>query len=410
MAFKKLLMVALATVFLFGAVPGFAADVSELERRLDIVSDELDRMKSSGGSGGIAHRTSVHGYGESHWNMVEDDGAKVDHHRFVLGVHSEITDWIHLNMEMDFEHAMKTLEFEFAHLDFMVSDNLNFRGGTMLMPMGNLNEFHEPNLFYTAERPNFHKYLIPTSWQQAGGGIFGSSGDISYRLYLVNALQSLGDNGRLFELGEGVRGGRTDIKGIKVGDLAVTGRVEYKQPGGQAGFSLYTGNSTGGRINQGGNVTMIVADYKTKRGAFDVDLGVTKTWIEDTKEINAACGDGTNSSCSDVPQSLFGLLGTFAVHVPELMGNKTTHDVIAYVQYQKLRPYDKMEEGGLGAANHAKNYDVLAFGAAYMPHPKVALKATFGINYYDGEKGTNINPGKPGTTKSYFDLALGYQY
>ncbi|SVD72723.1 uncharacterized protein METZ01_LOCUS425577, partial [marine metagenome] len=67
-------------------------------------------------------------------------------------------------------------------------------------------------------------------------------------------------------------------------------------------------------------------------------------------------------------------------------------------------------EGGLGAANHAKNYDVLAFGAAYMPHPKVALKATFGINYYDGEKGTNINPGKPGTTKSYFDLALGYQY
>ena len=98
-SFKKLLMIALAAVFLFGAVPGFAADVSELERRLNIVSDELDRIKSSGGSGG-GHRTSVHGYGESHWNSTEGQSTKVDHHRFVVGVHSEIADWIHLNMEI----------------------------------------------------------------------------------------------------------------------------------------------------------------------------------------------------------------------------------------------------------------------------------------------------------------------
>ena len=412
MSFKKLLMIALAAVFMFGAVPGFAADVSELERRLNIVSDELDRMKSSGGSGG-GHRTSVHGYGESHWNSAEDTGTKVDHHRFVLGVHSEIADWIHLNMEMDFEHAMTTLEFEFAQLDFLVSDELNFRGGTMLMPMGNLNEFHEPNKFYTAERPDFHKYLIPTSWQQAGGGFFGSSGALSYRMYIVNALQALGDNGRLFKVGQGIRGGRSQIESIKVGDLAVTGRIEYKQPGGQAGFSLYSGNSTGGFISQGGSVTMIVADYKTKRGPVEVDLGITKTWIDDTKEINAACADGSTSSCSDVPQSLFGLLGNVAVHVPELMGKKTNHDVIAFVQYQKLRPYDKMEEGGLGVARHEKNSDVLSFGAAYMPHPYVSLKGTFGVIYYDGDKSTAANannPGKPGTTKSTFDLALGYQY
>ena len=149
MSFKKLLMIALAAVFLFGAVPGFAADVSELERRLDIVSDELDRMKSSGGGGGIAHRTSVHGYGESHWNSAEDTGTKVDHHRFVLGVHSEITDWIHLNMEMDFEHAMTELEFEFGYLDLMMNDAINFRVGTLLMPVGNINEYHEPNRFYS---------------------------------------------------------------------------------------------------------------------------------------------------------------------------------------------------------------------------------------------------------------------
>jgi hypothetical protein len=69
MNLRKLLMVSLAAVFFFAAVPGFSADVNELERRLDIVSEELDRLKSSGGSSdGIAHRTSVHGYGETHWS------------------------------------------------------------------------------------------------------------------------------------------------------------------------------------------------------------------------------------------------------------------------------------------------------------------------------------------------------
>ena len=117
MDLRKLLMVSLAAVFFFAAVPGFAADVNELERRLDIVSEELDRLKSSGGSGGgIAHRTSVHGYGEMHWSAIEGTQANVDQHRFVIGVHSEITNWIHLNAEIDFEHAAQTLEFEFGYL------------------------------------------------------------------------------------------------------------------------------------------------------------------------------------------------------------------------------------------------------------------------------------------------------
>ena len=46
MDFRKFLTLPLAVFVLFAAVPGFAADVNELERRLDIMSDELDRVKS----------------------------------------------------------------------------------------------------------------------------------------------------------------------------------------------------------------------------------------------------------------------------------------------------------------------------------------------------------------------------
>ena len=185
-----LIMVMLGVSF-FVAVPGYAADVGELERRIDMLSDELDRVKSSGG--GIADHTSVHGYGEMHMEWSDENRTHIDNHRFVLGVHSELADWVHLNAEIDYEHAAQAIEFEFSYLDFLISDRFNFRAGVMLMPMGNLNEFHEPPLFYSVERPDFHSKLIPTSWQQGGIGVFGQIDDgVNYRVYFVNAVQSIG--------------------------------------------------------------------------------------------------------------------------------------------------------------------------------------------------------------------------
>ena len=434
MGFKKLLTITLATVFLFAAVPGFAADVSELERRLNIVSDELDRMKSSGGSAGGGHKTSVHGYGETHWSAPEGGATNVDQHRFVIGVHSEIADWVHLNAEIDFEHAASKMEFEFAHIDLLIDQSINVRAGTMLMPMGNLNEFHEPNRFYTVERPDFHKVIIPSTWQQAGAGIFGSMGNTSYRFYVTNAIQSLegGADGNKLDDGteqtgrqlkdkDFIRSGRSMIgiggKSIRVGDIALTGRLEHKTNLGQAGFSFYTGDSTGGLIEQGGNITLVVFDFQGKKGAFDYDIGYAHGWVADTKEINAADGaaigeDGfildTDGDASSEAQ---GFLFTLAVHVPELMGKKTVHDIIPYIQYQRVAPNHEEGEGlTRTAANEKLNYDVLGIGVAYKPHANVAFKAGYRINYHDGVKLASAQPGDAGTNKTYFEFGVGYQY
>ena len=389
------------------ATPVWSADISELERRIDILSDELDQVKSSGGSS-LAQRTTVHGYGETHWTASEGSDTKVDQHRFVVGVHSKITDWIHLNMEMDFEHAMSELEFEFGYLDFLISPSMNFRVGTMLMPMGNLNEFHEPNNFFTVERPDFHKNLMPSTWQQAGAGIYGSKGDYSYRAYLVNAVSAL-DSSRKFRNSDFIRKGRSQITGIAVNDMAVTARVERKTLGGQAGISFYRGGSAGDYIEEDGMLTILMADYKVKRGPFDLDFGVFKGWVADTKEMNAACSNFGEIACAGtIPQSAFALMGTFAVHLPELMKKKTIHDVIPYVQLQKLRPNDVNGDGAAYA--NGKNYNVVTIGAAYKPHPQVALKAGYRTNYYAGKKAAGARPGKQGTDQSYFEFGVGYQY
>ena len=409
MNYRKLITVPIAMIMLFVAVPGFAADVNELERRLNIVSEELDRLKSSSGSSGIAHRTTVHGYGETLWKAGTDDGAQVDQHRFVIGVHSEISEWIHLNAEIDFEHAASELEFEFGHLDFLVSQQLNFRAGTMLMPMGNLNEFHEPNNFFTVERPSFHSKLIPSTWQQAGFGLWGSKGDITYRFYLTNAISSL-DESRYLRQTDFIRKGRSQItEDLLVNDIAISGRVEKKAPGGQAGFSFYTGGSTGDHIEQDGQITIIVGDYKTKRGPWDLDFGIMKGWVEDTKEINAACGTAYGLACTTVaPESAFGLIATVAVHLPELMNKNTIHDVIPFLQYQKVRPND--EEGVGSTHDDNANFDVLTVGAAYKPHPQVALKGNYRTIFYEGDEAAGAKAGAAGTSVNYFELGVAYQY
>ena len=410
MNYRKLITVPIAMIMLFVAMPGFAADVNELERRLNIVSDELDRLKNSSGGSGIASRTTVHGYGEMHLQMPDNGPSLIDQHRFVIGIHSELADWIHLNAEIDFEHAAQELEFEYGQLDFLLTNNLNARAGVMLMPMGNLNEFHEPPLFWTAERPEFHSKIIPSTWQQGGAGIFGQLGEgINYRLYAVNALQGIstgtdGDSG-YFRDEDGLRKGRLQMDYTKVHDFALTGRLEKKVNGGQLGFSFYTGDSTNGHINEGGNVTMLEADMKWRKGAFELNNSIANVSISDADEMNTFCasaagGRGAGSCRDDIPDNIFGLNLQAGLHLPQAMGWSTTHDIIPHIMYEKIRPADDFGANA-ATADRSKNFDRFLIGVSYMPVPKVAIKMDWST--YDYQTAATDD-------KSTVEMAIAYMY
>ena len=52
MNYKKFLALPIAMIMMFATAPVFAADVEELERRLNIMAEELDEVKGTGGSMG----------------------------------------------------------------------------------------------------------------------------------------------------------------------------------------------------------------------------------------------------------------------------------------------------------------------------------------------------------------------
>src|SRR5258705_6155123 len=86
-----------------------------------------------------------------------------------------------------------SVSVEFATLDFLIRDDVNARAGLMLLPVGFLNEVHEPPFYYGTHRPDVELSLLPSTWRELGAGIFGRIADqLSYKLYVVTSMNAVG--------------------------------------------------------------------------------------------------------------------------------------------------------------------------------------------------------------------------
>ena len=100
--------------------------------------------------------------------------------------------------ELEVEHALVEgleeageLELEQAYLDFLLSPAFNIRAGMMLVPVGIINERHEPPVFYGVERPFVDTVIIPTTWFEAGVGVHGELGSgWRYRVLVMAPLDA----------------------------------------------------------------------------------------------------------------------------------------------------------------------------------------------------------------------------
>ena len=236
--------------------------IEELERTVEVLTDEVEKsliervvpdvLESKYGLGPAASKVyhidkglSIGGYGEARYSNQVSDGNddRFDFVRFVTYIGYKFNDTIILNTEIEFEHATTDKEgavsVEFATLDFMLSDAANIRAGLVLIPMGFINEMHEPVTFFGAHRPEVERRIIPSTWRAGGGGLFGRLGDrVEYKLYAVNGFDATGfDN-------SGLRGGRQKGSKALAHDWGVVARLDVYPVGGlNLGGSVYHGNS-----------------------------------------------------------------------------------------------------------------------------------------------------------------------
>src|SRR6266542_457473 len=238
-------------------------DLQELRRRLDLLAAEVETLRSGETQGtpltdpqrrllglgpsaaSVYERkagVSIAGYGEMLYENFDspDEGAgsRIDFLRAVLYTGYRFNERFVFNSEIEFEHGGEEVGVEFAYLDYRVRDNLSLRGGMLLVPLGLVNEFHEPNVFIGARRPQTEQQLIPSTWHENGFGVVGSSGTVSYRAYLVDGFDANGFSA------SGLRGGRQEGIEAKASDWGVAGRLDVNPvPGVLVGTGLYRGNS-----------------------------------------------------------------------------------------------------------------------------------------------------------------------
>ena len=212
-----------------------------VEERLDDTADAVemvaDMAPAVGNAGG---NTTIGGYGEMHYNNLDDqnsDGTKkeIDYHRFVLYLGHEFSDRTRMFSEIELEHSLAgdgkpgEVELEQAYIEHDYLESHSARAGLFLVPVGILNETHEPPTFYGVERNPIEKNIIPSTWWEGGLAATGRFG--SGFSYDATATSGLGLEDGEFK----IRDGRQKLAEAKADALAYTGRLKYT---GMAGLEL----------------------------------------------------------------------------------------------------------------------------------------------------------------------------
>ena len=140
---------------------------------------------------------TIGGYGELHYNRTQngnDDATiKLDFHRFIIYYGYNWTEEWSFKSEVELEHNFVSggngeLELEQAFVNYH-SNLFGFQAGVILPSVGLINEYHEPPLFISVERPEYSKYVIPTTWFGNGFALYGSMTDINWRFVLMEDME-----------------------------------------------------------------------------------------------------------------------------------------------------------------------------------------------------------------------------
>jgi hypothetical protein len=388
--------------------------LAELERRLDLLAAELEKARTGGasappepveGAKGLApaaskvyridRGVSIGGYGEALFQAFADerqDGRpsgrvdEADFLRAVVYVGYKFSDKVLFNSELEFEHGSTgkggEVSVEFGYLDYQATRPAGFRAGMLLVPMGFLNELHEPPIFNGARRPDVESAILPSTWRDVGAGVFGETGPLQWRAYTVASLNAAGFTAA------GIRGGRQSGARSKAEDWALTGRVDLVSvPGLLAGASVFTGDSGQGATVDGqaleARVTLYEGHLQYEWRGLRLRALAAKGSIGDAALVNQA---NKLTGKQSVGESQYGWYLEAAFDVMTL-GSGGRFSLVPFVRYEKLDSQDGVPAGY--EDDPATERSVLTAGVGLKPIPNAVLKLDF--QRYRNEARTGVN-------------------
>jgi len=184
-----------------------------------------DKLLSSG------NPLTIGGYGEVHYHQPFSSDTRMngelDVHRMVILFGYQFSERTRFVTELEFEHVSEVY-VEQAFLQHKLNRAVNLRAGLLLIPMGIVNEYHEPTTFNGVERPLIDNKIAPTTWREVGAGFSGTirSVALKYQAYVVNGFNGYDGTARLNGK-NGLRSGRQKGASSYISSPNFTGKLEY---------------------------------------------------------------------------------------------------------------------------------------------------------------------------------------
>ncbi|MFO7863859.1 MAG: hypothetical protein R6U85_07650 [Salinivirgaceae bacterium] len=325
-------------------------------------------------------KLKIGGYGEVHYNQpLNSDMRKngtLDVHRMVMLFGYQFDERTQFITEIEYEHV-EEVYIEQAWLQYKLTDFINLRGGLMLIPMGIVNEYHEPTTFNGVERPLTDKYIAPSTWREIGFGATGTilPATLRYQFYVVNGFNGYDGNAK-FNGSGGLRGGRQ--KGIKsyISSPNFTGKVEYFGIRGlNIGLSAYYGKSQStlyNNLDKNDNALeqqadssvidlfMLGADARYQIGGLSLRGQFYFSSLGNTDQYNAFTASGTE--LNDLGSSMTGLYVEAGYNVLKHVSNADKR-LVPFVRYANYNTHASVNN--LITQNESYNKTVITTGLSF---------------------------------------------
>ena len=392
---NKSIQLGMAT-FIAGAGVAMGQNTQE---QIDALEQQIlklqQQVENGGGQPAFLNQAAAQGlqfnfYGQITWQSGGGT-TKADAYRYVLIPTYKLSDYAKFVSEFELEHGglkdgstdrfSGALELEQMYIDVNINEYVNWRSlGVSLIPIGEINQYHEPDQFYSSKRPQLYKSIIPTTWMEMGTGFNGDTpvDGVKYEYYFSQGLNpDTGNAGKDMEDWT-FKNARPDLNNKNINSYAHTLKLSYQTGGAYVSASRYmTTNHNSDNEEADVALTSLYGSYRFENG---LELIAERAWWDIDNPENL-----TDSAQQDIVNESFGGYRLEAAyHIPH--GDNT---ITPFLRYEELDT----------AVDNSADTEYVTFGAMYK----------FGDNW-EIKANVEMKETATGTETDTLHLSVGMQF
>ena len=374
-------------------------------------------------------RTTVGGYMDLQYRLFNSSSStgvgqpstgngssSFDQQRFVPFFYSDITDRLKVAAELEIEHGIRSksndgssieVSLEFATIDYLIHEKLNFRAGIILLPVGKFNLLHDSPLNDLSDRPLVATAIIPSTLSETGAGFYGTFyptrlSKLDYELYATQGFNGYDGITPLITAAKGLRDARQRVSTAEDGldnnnGKAAVGRVAFSPIlGVEVGGSGYYGSYDPASKRP---LAIWAADWTFQRGPFEL-IGEA-AWVyarDNNRELNGNFAFDTNGN--PLPRRMDGyyvqgnyhfLPGFLRRWAPSYFTEASTFTAV--VRWDQINTNSEFSD---------TKRERLTLGLNFRPVEDTVFKVDYQFNFEDGKNNFIRNDGLVLSVATYF--------